>query len=129
MGLCAKVRDFLERMGYEITYYGDGEDRCVLNFRDARLFKRARERFGEDVAEYISTSSISVDEQGRIEANLVSPLFKFCELYLTGCCSEDTNLCRVHIDPKYARVGLEIRGADLDHFKEALKDFLNCTRT
>jgi len=129
MGVCEEIRKELERRGYNITYDREDTHRCVLNFVDKILYEKAKEKFGEDEAKWISTSSVVYDkEKESVEANLVAPLEKFCELYLDECCSDETNLCRVHVDPEYPRVGLEIKAADLKKLREALDDFFNCTR-
>ena len=124
-----KIRELLRKVGYEITYDREDQHRCVLNFRDRRLFEKAKEKFGEDDAEWIATSSVTFDKhKGSIEANFVSPLEKFCELYLDECCLKGDNLCRIHADPEYPKIGLEIKGADFEQFQQALYDFLNCTK-
>ena len=129
MSVCEEIRRELRKRGYDITYDREDEHRCVLNFVDKVLYERAKRRFGEDEAKWISTSSVVYDkEKESAEANLVAPLEKFCELYLDECCTDETNICRVHIDPEYPRVGLEIKPADLEKLKEALDDFMNCTR-
>jgi len=129
MGVCEEIRKELERRGYNITYDREDKRRCVLNFVDRILYERAKRRFGEDEAKWISTSSVVYDKETEsVEANLVAPLEKFCELYLDECCTDETNICRVHVDPEYPRVGLEIKPANLEKLREALDDFLNCTR-
>ena len=129
MSICDKIRDELRKRGYEITYDREDDLRCVLNFVDTILYERAKRRFGEDEAKWISTSSVVYDKkEEEVEANLVAPLEKFCELYLDECCRDETNICRVHIDPEYPRVGLEIKPATIKKFIEALDDFFNCTR-
>jgi len=128
-GVCDDIRGALTKLGFEITYDHEDENRCVLNFRDKSLYRKAVEKFGEDDAKWISTSTVIYDKgRNTIEANLVSYLARFCELYLEGCCEDDSSLCRIHIDPEYPRIGLELKGADIRRFEEVLADWLNCIR-
>lgn len=113
---------------FEVTYEREDEQQCVVNFVDKPIFERAKEKFFES-ALFIAVSSVALNkEEGTVDANLVSPLEKFCELYLDYCCKDNENLCRVHLDKEFPRIGLEVKGADLETLKRALDDFINCTR-
>ena len=126
---CNIIMDEVKKRGYRITYSREDEDKCIINFIDEHLYRKAKEKFGEDDARWISTSAVIYDKKrDYIEANLVAPLEKFCELYLDECCMDKNNICRVHIDPEYPRVGLEIKPASIETFKSALDDFINCSR-
>lgn len=132
MSICNEIREELKKRRYKITYDREDENRCIINFRYEPLYRSAKEKFSEEDAKWISTSSVVYDKKKNyIEANLVSPLTKFCELYLEECCingKEPVNTCRIHVDPEYPRIGLEVKPADLERFRKALDDFMNCTR-
>ena len=129
MSRCNEIIREIEKRGFKVTYRREYADRCVVNFIDDRLYRRAKEKFGEDEAKWISTSTVIYDKKkDYVEANLVAPLERFCELYLDECCMNKNNICRVHIDPDYPRVGLEIKPASMENFKSALDDFVNCIR-
>lgn len=135
MSVCSKIKEELKRRRFDVTYESEDEKRCLINFRDRKLFEKAKRKFGEDEALFIATSTVEYDKKTKsVKTNLVSPLEKFCELYLDYCCEkgekgeEPINVCRVHLDPKYPRVGLEVKPITFEKFKAALNDFLNCIR-
>lgn len=128
-GTCDEIREILVKLGLKITYDREDEDRCILNFVDEGAYRVAVREFGEDDAKWISTSTMIYDKRRRaIEANLVSYLTKFCELYLEGCCRDGDCLCRVHVDPEYPRIGVELKGGDIERFRGLVSDWLNCIR-
>lgn len=130
--VCKDIREELKKRRFDITFDSEDENKCILNFRHERAFQRAKRKFGEDDAIFISTSTVSFDKKKQsIATNFLSPLEKFCELYLDYCCEngeEPINVCRIHVDPEYPRIGLEVKPINLEKFKEALNDFINCTR-
>jgi len=129
LGTCDLILHEIRNRGFKVTYKDEDEDKCIVNFIDERLYRRAKEKFGEDDAKWISTSTVIYDKKkGFVNANLVAPLEKFCELYLDECCMGKFNACRLHVDPDYPRVGLEIKGVPIENFKWALDDFINCVR-
>ncbi|MHA1262900.1 MAG: hypothetical protein ACTSSA_12550 [Candidatus Freyarchaeota archaeon] len=133
MSVCDQIRDEIRKRRYNITYDHEDENRCLINFRDEQLFRKAKEKYGEDDALFIATSTAEYDKKkNSIATNLVAPLEKFCELYLEECCvkenQEPVNVCRIHVDPEYPKVGLEVKPINLERFKQALDDFMNCTK-
>lgn len=127
--VCAEIREELKKLRFDITYDREDKEECLINFRYAPSFEKAKQKFGEDDALFIATSTVSYDKKKKVVGtNLLSPLEKFCELYLDYCCEDNVNVCRIHVDPEYPRVGLEVKPINLEKFKEALADFFNCTR-
>lgn len=132
--ICKIIREELKKRNFKITYDKEDEKSCILNFVHEPSFKRIEREYGKDEAIAISVSSIHVDkEKDAIEANLISPLKSFCELYLDYCCDKGTNICRIHIDPEAPmRIGLEVKPIstkNVNKLKEALDDFYNCITT
>jgi len=130
MSECNLIRSELKKRNFEVTFDREDDKGCIINFKYSPSFERVKTRFGEDIALAKAISSVAFNkETQKIEANLLSPLEKFCELYLDYCCRDNEWLCRVHIDKEIpARVGLEIKQADIEKLKGALDDFINCTR-
>jgi len=124
---CRKIVEEIESRGFKITYFREDKRYCRINFTHPRIRRIAVEKYGEDIGVYYSTSTAVYNKEKKsLELNLVSPLFKFCELYLDYCCEDNTCICRLHVDNDPPRVGLEVKPLDVEKIGEVLDDFYNC---
>jgi len=127
--LLRRIAEEIEKRGFKITYLSEDDEYFTINFTHPAVRRIASRKYGENIAVYYGTSTVVYDKKrNKLELNLVSPLLKYCELYLKYCCEDDTCLCRLHLMSDPCRVGLDviIPDADIEKIKKALDEFLKC---